>query len=247
MPEYDTEHLISFETLVEEKERETQATQAMMLLQGEIAPDAAEAISDGQATSQAELAKTAESKNVVQAGGKEGEMQMTEESEEAQMVRKATQKRMKIREMVKESMLSSGQEALEHGATFDIEKTYNTLQIQSFWSEEYDKQEDVIQSIVVGTTVFENSIREGYEKTGKKKVYRGNPELWTPLDKVIPEEEHIKIAEAMRDYAEPRKYEEKYQTRKRREAALAPEEPQKDYIEFPMEHNFVDGGRKLEF
>lgn len=245
MPEYNADYIISFETVIEDKKRESQAKDAMMLLQGEASSDAGQALGDGQGSPEIDLTASPEATSQSQEDGLVQVSQEDEESSEMQTLRMINEKRVFYRDLIQQSTANNSAEALEHGATFDIEKTYNLPYMEGFFHEEYDQHEDVLQTAALSSFVLENSIQRMYVDTGKKKVYRGNPELWTPLDKVIPEEEHIKIAEAMRDYVEPRIYEDKYQTRQRRQANIEPETVQKNYVELPERVQFVDDGRKM--
>jgi len=157
------------------------------------------------------------------------------------------EKREFMKIAMSKSFIEKSNESLEPGSTFDIDKTYDATGFTFNGGEEWSNDEELIQSVVSVNYFFDKKIADTYEKTGEKKVYRGNPTLWTPLDKRIPEEEHAKIEAALRDYVEPSIYEDKYGTRKRREASLKPEEPQSNYVSLPRKSQYVYDGKELEF
>ena len=140
--------------------------------------------------------------------------------------------------VVKRSFDAQSLETLETGASFCQEKTYDRLGFSFYGGEEWENDEALVQGLTVANFHFENTIYHKFEKTGKQNIYRGNPELWTPLNKFIPEDQHIKIKKAMEDYVEPNVYENKYQTKERRQSGLKPQEPQKDYIPLPRRSNY---------
>ena len=157
------------------------------------------------------------------------------------------QKRKFMREIAPKHLKNLGENSLEPGSHFDIEKTYNPIAIEITNELNSECDEEKVQSLVVGRYMMDRYVEEHFVKTGIQKVYKGNPELWTPLDKVIPEEEHKKIKDALRDYVEPNYFENKYQTRRRREAMIKPLEPETDYIKLPRMTQYVDEGKKLIF
>ena len=123
------------------------------------------------------------------------------------------------------------QVSLVEGSTFNQETTYNGLALNLNSDYLWQTNEGHVVRQAENRYLFEKRIKEQYEDTKQQKVYRGNPDLWTPLGEDLPESQKLKIKEEMASYTEPNHYELIFQTKKRRPAEQVSQ--QKDYLDMP--------------
>ena len=239
---------ISIRNVQADKEQEENTIKAMNLLQGAEESSLVLQEEKNQPSFEALIhTENYEQGNQLEDDSEYQQNQLNNIFKQISVMNSVEEKRKLMREMTKKSITNMAEHSLEVGATFDIDKTYNQLAIEVNRLDLWEKDEDRVQNLVIGRYAIEDVVERVFKKEGRKKVYKGKPELWTPLDKEIPEDQHLRIKEAMRDYVEPNHYEQKYQTRKRRDRVIKPKEPETDYLNLPYSTNYLDEGEKLKF
>ena len=241
IPEEGVEQLISIRTLTSEKEKEEEAIRAMGLLEGQ--EDNFLVVSEKTPASDFEMVVSTED---FEEGLEDSADSLDDHKEMEQVVSQIGSlnsleaKRDFMRQMCARSLANFSDVALQEGATFDLDLKYNGLLMHTDYDQLVEEDEEYIQGMTTALYWNERDTELNYVQKGYEKIYRGNPDLWTPVDHSIPQDQHDKIRQAMRDYDRPVVYEEKFGTLRRRNAGLPKREQQKDYVDLPRRTNYED-------
>ena len=241
------DQIISIRNLPSDKSQEKSSIKAMNLLEGN--EEASLVLPEKKSPSFEVLVHTEhfEQANTVEDDSENQQKELNDILAKVSVSNSLEEKRKLMRDLTGRSISNMAEHSLEVGATFSMEKTYDQIGIEATGYSLWENDEDRVQTLVATRIAVQDLAERVHKKNGRKKVYKGKTELWTPLDKEIPEDQHLRIAEALRDYVEPNHYEQKYQTRKRRQKVIKPLEPEEDYISLPRMTQYVNGGEKMRF
>ena len=155
------------------------------------------------------------------------------------------EKRLFMRKYLQSDLINEAKEMTEQGTVMDIDQTYEAPMIDNYLGGQWHDGSFYENYLAESKHFMQSRIKGIYEDTGKEMLYRGNPEIWTQLDSQLPESEHQKVREDLRNYVEPRFYEDKFKTRERRQQAGGEKKKQLDYHILPRMTQYEDDGRKL--
>jgi hypothetical protein len=239
------EQVISIKGLPNNKEREKQVMEAMKQLEGQEASSLV--VKDPKVQPWKEtIVKTEQ----YEQGGVQSSMEDHQELEDmtSRMANLTTveEKKKFMRELIMKDFKQTSEVSLEPGATMNLDETYDGMRLFIENDDHLENDEHAVQTWA-SLAVYQDLELEKKKKEGREKVYRGDPQIWTPLDHTLPQEEHDKIHHFIRDYTTPLVYEEKYGTRRRREESLPKRERPSEYVSLPRKTQYVDDGEKIEY
>ena len=242
------QQIISVKNLSSEKEQEAQVLEAMRQLEGQA--DSSLVLKNPEAKPSSEIFVTTNDYEVDMNLSKNS---LADHEELNSLLSKASSldsledKKKFLREMSIRDQAISSELALEPGTTFSSDQTYNRISMRIDHDVNWEDDEYAVQEWAIVNWYVEKNLIGPKKKKGFEKVYRGDPQIWTPLDHSIPQEQHERVETALRDFTNPVIYEKKYGTREKRRARLPEEKEQSEYVALPRRTEYVDEGVKLGY
>ena len=244
MPDHGMDQFISARTIEQDKQNENDSLRTMELLEGQNQSTSLTKKENNEKPKPNVRVSLStldwETQGVGERNSVDDHREMSNALEELSSATNIEDKKNLIRNMVTKDFNSLSTEHVNQmGQIYDQRFTYNSIPFSLEGEDPYSNDERSLIFAAETTVMIEEKLEKDLIQTGKEPVYRGDPDLWTPVAFNYPQSEKDKVRKGIMDYEEPQYYKELFkESRRRIPADKKPE--QKPYLKLPLRTQYED-------